>query len=124
MLTDKNIILCSSVLFVTFIVFSLFFQNAKIYIFGLLFGFVFSILNFRLLKLTLTKAVTLPPNKIKGYVVSRYFIRYILKGVVLFVAFWREDVNAVAVILGLVTINLAIYLLNLFNIVNKKLNKE
>ena len=45
---------------------------------GIIFGSVVAVLNFRLLALTLEKAVNLPPGKAQAYTGVRYMIRLII----------------------------------------------
>ena len=52
------------------------------FITGLLFGTIIALLNFRLLSLTLEKAVYMRPEKAQIYATSRYFIRFLLYGAV------------------------------------------
>ena len=123
-LTYKNILKVSVGLLFLLLFGVFFFNNAKSYILGLLFGGFSSILNLRLLKTSTERTVKLPANKISRYVVSRYLLRYIIKALVLVIGFVSDDLNAFAVILGLLLVTLSIYLINFFNLIQKKLNKE
>lgn len=49
---------------------------------GVVFGSVIAILNFRLLALTMEKAVDLPPGKAQAYTASRYLVRMFIVAVV------------------------------------------
>lgn len=82
---------------------------------GLLFGTLISMLNFRALALTLEKAVKLPPAKAKTYAGSRYFLRYLLNGIVIFVSIKADHINVIGTIIGLIIIKLVILKTNLFN---------
>lgn len=75
---------------------------------GLFFGSIFGILNFRLLALTLEKSVSKSPKRIQVYVMSRYMVRYVLTGIVLFVGFKADYMNIIAVIVGMFLVKLAI----------------
>ena len=123
-LTDKNIMTVTFALFIVLVIGSLFLENSKIYILGLLFGTALSVINFRLLKLTLERSVKLPANKINKYIVSRYILRYVIKAVALFTGFMYDGMNAIAVILGLLILNFSIYIINFFGIFQKKVSKE
>lgn len=82
---------------------------------GILFGVVIALLNFRLLYLTLDRAVKMPPHKAQAYATSRYFIRYVITGVVVFVSIRAEHINVLGTILGLLSLKLVILKTQLFN---------
>lgn len=84
-------------------------------ILGLVFGTVLSLLNFRLLYLTLSKAVLMPPGKAQVYASSRYVVRYIITGMVLFIAIKADHINALGTILGLLLIKIVVFVGNIFN---------
>ncbi|QXM06713.1 ATP synthase subunit I [Crassaminicella indica] len=90
-------------------------QNPLPMIFGLVFGTFISMLNFRLLALTLEKAVHMIPRQAQLYASSRYFIRYIISGIVIFIGIKAEYLNVIGVIIGLVMIKIIILATNLFN---------
>ncbi len=102
---------------------SLFFQNRKELLSGLLFGLIFSIINFRLLKSAVERSIYKETSKAAAfYVTVQYFIRFALKAIVLCIGFASKSMSTVCVILGLLSVNAAIYVLNLIN--TKNLNKE
>ncbi len=82
---------------------------------GLLFGTLISMLNFRALALTLEKAVKLPPAKAQVYAGSRYFIRFLTNGIVIFVSIKADYISIIGTIIGLIIIKLVILKTNLFN---------
>jgi len=84
-------------------------------IMGLAFGTIIAILNFRLLYLALNKAVHLPPHKAQAYAISKYFMRYIVTGVVLFVAIRGEHINVLGTIFALLSIKMVILKTELLN---------
>lgn len=101
----------------------LFFQNRKELISGLIFGLIFSIINFRLLKSAVERSIYKETSKAASfYVTVQYFIRFALKAVVLYIGFASRHLGTVGVIAGLLSVNAAIYVLNLIN--TKNLNKE
>lgn len=85
------------------------------FITGLFFGTIISILNFRLLSITLEKAVYMLPEQAQKYTTSRYFIRYLLYGAVIFISLKAEYINVLGTILGLISLKLAILKAELFN---------
>ena len=84
-------------------------------IMGLAFGTIIAILNFRLLYLALNKAVHLPPHKAQAYAILKYFMRYIITGVVLFVAIRGEHINVLGTIFALLSIKMVILKTELLN---------
>ncbi|WP_243116557.1 ATP synthase subunit I [Marinisporobacter balticus] len=94
---------------------AIFTQNPLPMIYGLLFGTAISMLNFRVLALTLEKAVCMAPSKAQVYASSRYFIRFITNGIVIFISLKADYLNIIGVIIGLVMIKIIIFVQNLFN---------
>lgn len=93
----------------------LLFKLGAPFLIGLTFGTLIALLNFRLLHVTLNKAVQMPPGKAQIYASSQYFIRYILTGVVVFVAIRNPNLNVIGTIIGLISIKLVIIKQNLLN---------
>ena len=75
---------------------------------GVLFGGAYSILNFRLMQLTFNKATKMPSARAQKYVQTRYFLRYLLTGVVIYVAIVNPWVNIIGVLLGLVAVKISV----------------
>ncbi|MCD5413507.1 MAG: ATP synthase subunit I [Clostridiales bacterium] len=108
----KGVLLINSVA----AIFSIFFLKAPMpIIVGLLFGAIMAILNFRLLYLALNKAVNLPPHKAQVYASSKYFMRYLVTGIVLFVSIRAEHINVLGTIFGLLSIKFVILKTELLN---------
>jgi len=82
---------------------------------GLLFGTIIALLNFRLLSLTLEKSVRMLPEKAQVYATSRYFVRFLLYGIVLFISIRAEYINVLGTICGLISLKLIILKTELFN---------
>lgn len=87
---------------------------------GLAFGMVFSILNFRLLHLTIKKSMDMHPARAQSYVTSRYFLRYFLAGAVLYVAISNEAMHVLGTIIGLLLIKFVILTSNVILGMKKK----
>jgi hypothetical protein len=87
---------------------------------GLAFGMVFSILNFRLLHLTIKKSMDMHPARAQSYVTSRYFLRYFLAGAVLYVAISNEAMHVLGTIVGLLLIKFVILVSNVILGMKKK----
>ncbi len=93
----------------------IFLDNPKTFITGIVFGSLIAILNFRLLALTTEKAVKLPEDKARTYAASRYVIRYIISGLVIFVSLKAEHINALGTVIGLISIKPIVFKEGLFN---------
>lgn len=82
---------------------------------GLFFGTIIALLNFRLLSLTLEKSVKMLPEKAQIYVSSRYFVRFLLSGIVMFISIKAEYINVLGTIFGLISLKLIILKVEVFN---------
>lgn len=96
------------------------FQEPRPFIYALIFGTLISILNFRNLALTLEKAVTMNPGHAQVYTSSKYFIRFFINAVVIFVSIKANYLNVLGAVLGLFTIKFVIIGTNLFTILFSK----
>ncbi len=85
---------------------------------GLLFGTIISLLNFRLLFLTLEKSVRMTPSRAQSFVTSRYLIRFLLTGFVLLISFKADYINVIGTIIGLISFKFIILKTEVFNDVN------
>ncbi|KAB3539708.1 ATP synthase subunit I [Alkaliphilus pronyensis] len=92
-----------------------FLENPITFVVGVIFGTTFSLLNFRLLYLTLNKAVHMPPPKAQAYATSRYLLRYTITGIVIFISLKADYINILGTIAGLVSLKLVILKSELFN---------
>ncbi|RBP37803.1 ATP synthase subunit I [Garciella nitratireducens] len=101
--------------FILVIVLCLFTSDPMTIILGVAFGLTLSLLNFRLLYLTLNKAIQMSPKKAQVYTTSRYFIRYILVGLCIYISLKAPYINVVGTIIGLLLLKMVIYLSNFFN---------
>lgn len=80
------------------------------YILGVTYGGIFSILNFRLMYLQVQKAIKMPSGKAQSYLQTRYFLRYSITGVVIYMALINPWLNIFGVFLGLIAVKLSVYL--------------
>lgn len=85
------------------------------FIYGLLFGTLIASLNFTLLANTLERAAKMTPEKAKAYATSRYFIRYMIYGIVLYISIVADYINIIGTIVGLLVIKIVILVLHAFN---------
>lgn len=106
------------VLVIDLVLIAIFFLLSKeplTWAYGLIFGGSIGVLNFIELGKTLEKAVTMNPRRAQAYTASKYFIRYILTGVVLLVSLKANYINVLGTIIGLLLVKFVIISTNLFN---------
>ena len=94
------------------------------YIYGLLFGMVINILNFRLMSLSVKKALTLNLGKAQMYAVGNYLVRYMIYGIVLYVAATAEYIDLLMVIVGFFTVKLIIISDTFYDLLKGKKKKS
>lgn len=111
----KEILKRVAIGFVIGVIFSLFTSDPISWILGITFGLTLSLLNFRLLYLTLTKAVWMSSGKAQSYTISRYMIRYFIMGIALLVSLKAPYINMIGTIVGLLLLKIVILLSNLLN---------
>jgi hypothetical protein len=83
------------------------------FIYGLVFGSGISLLNFFELANTLNRAVLMRPDKAQSFTVIKYFIRYIVTAIVVYISIVAPYINVLGTILGLIIIKLIILVSNL-----------
>ena len=82
--------------------------------YGLFFGSGISILMFLQTANALSKASGMAPNQAQKYVASRYIIRMLIYGVVLFVSLKADYINVIATVIGFLTVKVAVLFLSFF----------
>lgn len=111
-----QIIKCTFITFTVLAVVSIAFLEDKMgMLLGLVFGTAISILNFLELGKTLEKAVKMNPGKAQTYTTSRYFLRYLISAIVIFVSIKADYINVLGTIAGFLSIKFVIFATNLFN---------
>jgi len=98
-------------------IFSVFTQDPLKFIFGVIYGGVYSILNFRVMQLNFEKAIKMPSAGAQKYIQTRYFLRFLISGVVIYVAVINPWLNIIGVLLGLSAVKISV-------LINKVLLKE
>ena len=96
--------------------------NKPIFI-GLLFGSIFSVLNFRLLAINVQNSLKRESNKAQLYAASRYLIRFVLTGLVIYVSVKAPYINVIGTAIGLggpMIVILATNLIPINNILKRK----
>ena len=103
-------------------IFLMFFKNPTEYIYGLVFGSIINILNFRLMSLTFEKAMNMSQHKVMPYVVANYMVRYTIYGIVLAIAAIADYLSVYTVIIGFFMVKVVIITDTFYNMVSKKAN--
>lgn len=68
---------------------------------GVVFGAIISVLNFRLLAITLQKSLTMPVSRAQIYSGTQYMMRMTITGVVLLVSIKSPNLNMIGTVIGL-----------------------
>lgn len=93
----------------------LFLKEPVAFVLGLVFGGFIGILNFIELAKTLERAVTMPMAQAKSYTAMKYFLRYIIMALVLFISVKADYINIIGTIIGLLLVKFAVLATNLFD---------
>ncbi|MGO1652229.1 ATP synthase subunit I [Senegalia sp. (in: firmicutes)] len=99
------------------------FPNPKDKLLGLVFGVIINLLNFRLMGLSLAKAMKMPQAQIMPYVVGSYMARYIIYGVVLTIAALADYLNFYTVVLGFFMVKIVILSDTFYDTIKRKTSK-
>ena len=76
---------------------------------GIIFGSIIAVLNFRLLALTLEKAVNLPPGKAQASTGVRYMIRLTITAAALIVSINNPNLHIIGTAIGLISTQVVIF---------------
>lgn len=82
---------------------------------AIIFGSVIAALNFRLLALTLEKAVDLPPGKAQVHTGTRYIIRLVITAAALIVSIKNDNLHIIGTVIGLMSTQVVIFIQNLIS---------
>jgi hypothetical protein len=105
---EKKIMIDGGLVSLGLMLFSFLAKDPRAFALGVLFGGAYSILNFRLMQVTFDKAMKMPSARAQKYVQTRYFLRYLITGVVIYVAIINPWVNIIGVLLGLVAVKISV----------------
>jgi len=102
--------------FVIIVIILIAIQNQKIpLVLGVIFGTLIGILNFLELEKTLIKASKMESNQAQSYATRKYFLRYGITGIVLFISIKASYISVVGTVIGLLLLKVVIMSTNLFN---------
>ena len=107
----KNIMPISMIIFslIIYIIGIIVVDDKMSWTMGILFGLIFAILKLKLMENSITKAVQMPEAKAQKYANVQYMIRYILTGIVLFIAALEPSVSLLGVFFGLFSMKAGAY---------------
>ena len=98
---ETKIMIDSGIICLGLMLFSFFAGDPLKFVLGVLFGGIYSILNFRLMKVSFEKAIKMPSDGAQKYIQTRYFLRFFISGVVIYMAVITPWLNIIGVLLGL-----------------------
>lgn len=84
------------------------FSNPKEYIYGLLFSTSITVLNFRLMSISIQRALNMPQKKIKFFIATNYAIRTAIYGIILSVSYMADYLNFYTAIIGIFSVKIVI----------------
>jgi len=85
------------------------------FVLGVFIGGVYSILNFKVLQLLCEKAIKMPSGKVTGYLQIRYMLKFLVTGVIIYIAIINPWSNIIGVLLGLFATKVSIYVIQFFS---------
>ena len=91
---------------------------------GFLIGAIINLLNFRLMTLSLIRTTSMPQNRVQGYAMGQYMIRYTIYGIVLYFAFRSPSTNGIATACGYFLVKIMILADVLFQSLQEKTKKK
>jgi len=97
-------------------------RSAKVFTGGLLWRLL-QYSQFSVNAVNLDKAMKMPSAKAQKYVQTRYFLRYLITGVVIYVAIINPWVNIVGVLLGLIAVKISVLINTTVSKKNVLINK-
>ncbi len=119
--TTRNIIVSLVGMFLIFLIFGYFFRDStflnssfgavtfKVYLFGLLFGIVFSMIKVLLIRYSLQRTLVKSQNKAQLMTMGHFMFRYFLTGLVLYISIINDNMDFFATCLGVIALQPASY---------------
>ncbi len=91
-------------------------------ILGVLFGSLTTLLMFVELAMTLEKSLKMKASTASAYTMGKYYIRFAIYGIVIFVSIKASYINVVGTVIGLLSVKTVIYIINI--LLKKSKGKE
>lgn len=111
----NQVILGGGIVCLVFMLFAFVTTEPIRFVLGVLVGGICSIVSFKILQITCEKAVKMPSGQVPGYLQTRYFLRYLGTGVIIYIAVINPWLNIVGVLLGLIATKVSIYIVEFFS---------
>lgn len=111
-------------LIVESIILLIFFDNVLPKILGLLLGGVVSISFFKILYLNIVSAIEKTEAQAKRYMAINYSVRYLISGLIFFIAAKSSYLNIFTCLIGMLSIKFVFYINNLFSLIGEKRNNS
>ncbi len=112
---EKKIIRYTIILISAFVLIAALVLRNMSLVIGLVFGALIAILNFIELSRTLQRAVHKKPADASAYTTFKYFIRFLIMAVVLYVAAVTDYIDLIGTIIGLLSVKLVVYATHLLD---------
>lgn len=90
-------------------------RNSIEIILGLILGLSISSLNFIELSNSIKRSVQMKPERAQSYTVKKYFVRYVISGISIYVAVVAPYINVIGTIMGMLLIKFVIIFTNLLD---------
>ncbi len=91
---------------------------------GLIFGSSVTFLMFVELAITIKKAVNMEEHRAKAYTMSKYYMRFLVYGVVIYVLIKACYISVIGTVIGLLSVKVVIYITNIIVQKNSKRKEE
>lgn len=95
-------------------------KNPRPYIYGLFFGMAINVLNFRLMSLSIKKSLSLDLSRAQKHTTVNYMMRYVIYGIVLYIAAIADHIDLLSVIIGFFTVKFIIITDTFYDLLRKK----
>jgi len=105
-------------------IFLIFSPNPKEYIYGLAFGTSINVLCFKLMAITMERAIHMPQSRIKKYVMANYCVRYLIYGTMLTISALADYINFFTAAAGLLMIKIVIQSAAFYDLILDLLRKR
>ena len=110
----KEIILKSFFVFLPILFFLIIFNKSN-WLYGFILGYLSSVLNFHLMSVDIGKLSILQARKFQSLLILRFFMRYLIMGLVIFCGF-LYNLNIFMLMIGLFFVQIVIFIDNLLGV--------
>lgn len=115
-LSIKNVVITAGIISFIGGIVGMFFVSPLKWWCGTIFGYLINLLCFRLMYLNIENNIAKAPKASKAASFGGYSVRYIIKGFTLYASYASDYLSICSCIIGLLSISVAIHVLNILNI--------